>query len=399
MKHLYIKIIAIGFFTLLYNSLIFAQKDTTELEIGKKKLIIIDKKTQQENAIYNLEKGKETFEKEIANANKLISDKEIELQNAEQKQEKILSEINKTKNDSDKLDKDDLEENRIELERKRIALEKTRIEINQLKAIIDANKKKKQAFESGIIEIDKGIAEIEDGLKNIDKELNNIKQNDTIINAKQHKRRFNAHWAGFEFGLLNLTNKNQTLVNNEEASFMKINPEKTFTYGLNIFEYNIPITKYSFGLATGAGIRWNSFNLEQNVNLVESENNIIIGEPIDSNIEELRKNKLNIAYVKVPVVLEYQTPIKSRKLYFGAGIFGEIRAWSKQKQVYIIAGKKHKAKKVDDFQLSPFRYGVSARVGYGDIGFFVEYVLSPIFKNEKGPEVYPVMLGIRFVDF
>jgi len=395
MKHLYIKTLAIIFLTILYNSHAFAQKDTTELEIGKKKLIIIDKKTQQENAIYNLEKGKETFEKEIAESEKNISKKEIELENAKQKLDAILTEINKTDSVNN------LEKQRLKLEENRIALEKKRIEIINLKAIIEANKKKKQAFENGIVEIDKGISEIEDGLENIDEELESVSGNKlgVALNNRKIKHRFNAHWSGFEFGILNFTNKDQSFVSDEEASFMKINPEKTFTYGLNIFEYNIPLTKYSFGIATGAGIRWNSLNLEKNINIVENENNVIVGELINANIEELRKNKLNVAYIKVPIVVEYQVPVKSRKLYFSAGIFGEIRAWSKQKQIYMIDGIKHKGKKVDNFQLTPFRYGVSARAGYGDIGIFAEYVLVPLFKDQKGPEMYPIMVGLRLVDF
>ena len=119
---------------------------------------------------------------------------------------------------------------------------------------------------------------------------------------------------------------------------------------------------------------------------------------MDTN-KKVRKNKLNIAYIRVPLILEYQTPVKSRKFYVGLGLFGEIRGWSKQRQKYEINGVTYKDKKVDNFQLSPFTYGVSARAGYGDIGVFIEYTLVPLFKNGKGPEMYPVMVGIRVLDF
>jgi len=180
---------------------------------------------------------------------------------------------------------------------------------------------------------------------------------------------------------------------------MKIKPERTFTYGLNIFEYNIPITKNSLGIATGAGLRWNSISLEEDINLVENENGVIVGEIVNENIEDFKKNKLNIAYIKIPIIIEYQKQIKRRKLFFSTGIFGEMRTWSKQKQVYIIDDIKIKNKTIDNFQLSPFRYGFSARIGYGGIGLFFEYVLVPLFKEDKGPEMYPVMIGIRLVDF
>jgi len=395
MKPISTKTILAIMLIVLFNVQINAQKDTTEFEFGKKKLIVVDKKIQQENAIYNLEKGKETFESEIKNAKKLIAEHEVLIVNAEKQIQSILKKLELEKQ------KPELEKQRKELEKQRLELEKQRLAIEKHRAIINANKKKKFAFESGIVEINKGIREIENGLVNIDEEIEtmtNAEYSKTSTNF-HNKRRFNAHWAGFEFGILNFVNKNQSLVSDNEVSFMKIVPEKTFSYGLNIFELNIPFTKYSLGLATGAGLRWNSISLEQNINLVKGENDIITGEPINVNIDELKKNKLNIAYIKIPVVLEYQIPVKRQKLYIGAGVFGEIRGWSKQRQKYVINNITYKDKTVDDFQLSPFRYGISARVGYGDIGVFVEYVLVPLFKDEKGPEIYPVMIGLRLVDF
>ena len=167
---------------------------------------------------------------------------------------------------------------------------------------------------------------------------------------------------------------------------------------MKIFEYNIPLTKYNFGIATGAGIQWNSMNLEQNILLKEDENGVLYGEIIDTSNKIIKKNKLNAVYITIPVVVEYQVPIKKRKLYLNVGVFGGIRAWSKQKQVYKTDGVKYKDKKVDDFQLSPFRYGVMAGAGYDDLGIFIEYSIVPLFKHSKGPELYPISAGLR-LDF
>lgn len=439
MKQIFTKIISVTLILALFNVQSDAQKDTTEFEIGNKKLIVVNKKIQKENAIYNLEKGKESFEKEIKNANKIIVQQEKLLAIAEKNLQAIKdsidtnaslrealtrnsyflkitlkdttsgkpgAEIEKGFHKQEKLSPEQqkkfFEQQKIILEQQKYEFENQKAEIANLKATIEVNKKKKQAFEKGIVEIEKGIAEIESGLVEIDEELQNISSNKgkykTSLDKKNVKRHFNAHWSGFEFGLLNFVNKNQSFVSDEESSFMKIIPEKTFSYGLNIFELNIPFTKYSFGLATGAGLRWSSISLEKNVKLVENENGVIIGELIDAE-KEIKKNKLNVAYIRLPLVLEYQTPIKSRKLYFSLGLFGEIRGWSKQKQKYVINETTYKDKQVDNFQLSPFTYGLSARAGYGDIGVFVEYTLVPLFKKEKGPEMYPVMIGIRLIDF
>jgi len=439
MKPTYTKIILATILFAFFNMQSSAQKDTTEFEIGKKKLIVVDKKIQKENAIYNLEKGKETFEKEIIEANKKIAQQEKLLKTAEKRLQiikdsmainasiresstrntyifkispkdttnrKIGADMGQGFHKQKKLTADQqkkfFEQQKIILEQQKYEFEKEKAKIASLKATIEINKKKKQAFKSGVEEINKGIKEIENGLVDIDEELKNISSNKgkykTSFDEKNRKKRFNAHWSGFEFGLLNFVNKNQSFVSEEEISFMQIVPEKTFSYGLNIFELNIPFTKYSFGLATGAGLRWSSISLEQNINLVQNEDGVIVGEIISAE-KEIKKNKLNIAYIRVPVVLEYQKPIKSRKLYFSLGLYGELRGWSKQRQKYVVNEITYKDKKVDNFQLSPFTYGISARAGYGDIGLFVEYTLVPLFKDEKGPEMYPVMIGVRLVDF
>ncbi len=397
----------------------FAQKDTTEFEVGKKKLIIIDKKTQKENAIYNLEKGKETFEKEIIIVDGEIEEHEDLIKEIEIQIEMAFKELEgdsiisknikieyKTDGDSSKNEEvkviilgeggENLEEilkqSGIDIE----SLEELTELLEQHKETIDINIKKKYAFESGIEEIEKGIEDIEKGLEEIDIEIDEI---DGDVHKKSKKKRFNAHWAGLEFGLLNFLNSSQALVNDADVDFMAVVPEKTFSYGLNLFEKNIPITKHSLGIATGAGIHWNSMNLEQDINLYEGEDGVMAAELINNELLEMKKNKLNVAYIKVPVILEYQVPVKNRKLYVNAGIFGSIRAWSKQKQVYFIDGTKYKDKKVDDFQLASFRYGFSAGAGYGDVGLFVEYSMVPLFKDGSGPEMYPIMVGLRLVDF
>lgn len=420
----------------------YAQKDTTELEMGKKKLIIIDKKTQKENAVYNLEKGKETFEKEIFLAEEMI-----------RKHEEIIIEIEKQieiafkdfKNDSnfnsdmhfkfkfegidpEKMDSieneikiklkdydidenveiiilgedegqlDEMIEQKMEMMLQGNELDKLKAELEKQELLIKLNKKKKYAFEDGIREIEKGIIEIEAGLDDIDKDLKDL---DGSHKGKKHihKKRFNAHWAGFEAGLFNFLNSTNKIAEDEDVDFMKIVPEKSMTYRLNVFEFNVPISKYSFGFATGAGLEWNSMALEDNINLYEDVNGVIQAEYIDVNEKDYKKNRLNAAYITIPLLFEFQIPVKQRKIHFGAGLIGSMRAWSKQKQTYEIDGKKYKDKKLDDFQLSPFRYGITARVGFGGLGIFADYTPVQLFKDGSGPEMYPIMIGLHIIDF
>lgn len=405
---IFLSILIAAVFTMQLN----AQKDTTELEIGKKKMIIVDKKAQKEKAIYNLEKGLEKFEKELQTVEEIIKKHEellkdleahVKIKIEEAEGEEMVTDFDFEFN-FDEMDEDALDSMKKELHKQfeNYDFDEKDIEIIQEdaekhKAMIEMHKKEKEAYEKGIYDIEEDLKEIEEGLADIDEELEYLDESDVKSEKKKHhKKRFNAHWAGFELGLLNFLNSSYYMATDNDVQFMRVIPEKSMSYGLNVIEYNIPISKYYFGLATGAGIEWNSLALSENVNLEKIDGEIV---GVEETEYEFKKNKLNAAYITVPLIFELQIPIKKHKIYFGGGVTGGVRAWSKQKQKYIADGRKDKYKKVDDFYLSSFRYGLTARIGYGNLGFFVNYSMVPLFQGDRGPEMYPITMGIHLIDF
>lgn len=46
--------------------------------------------------------------------------------------------------------------------------------------------------------------------------------------------------------------------------------------------------------------------------------------------------------------------------------------------------------------LNKFQYGLTGRIGYGRWGFTGYYSLINLFKNEKGPELIPVSVGLSY---
>jgi hypothetical protein len=63
---------------------------------------------------------------------------------------------------------------------------------------------------------------------------------------------------------------------------------------------------------------------------------------------------------------------------------------------YTINGEKSKEKVKGDYNLSPLRWGVTARVGYRALGFYANYYFTPLFKENTGPELYPFAVGFAF---
>jgi len=355
---------------------LYAQKDTTRISIGGTEFIITEKIKQMEKGISGIEKGKSTFEKQIRRAEEAIAEAEKEIEALEAE-----------------LDSADVEREKV------LNAEKKKQEI-----IIRENEKRIEAFEEGMEDMDEAMADLKEEMEALGKEFedfNPYEHDDKHTKSKKSKKRskFNAHWAGVEFGLSNFMDKEIAFTSEANAGFMALNPEKSFGFALNFMEFNLPVIRNNFGFATGMGIKWNHFNLAQNVDLYEDESGVIQAQPVDPNLREYKRNNLNMAYLTIPLIAEIQFSAGKEKLYLAGGATGSMRLWSKHKQKYIIDGNKYKDKVSDDFQLSPFRYGLTFRAGYGPIGLFVNYELASLFKADRGPELYPVTIGLRLLDF
>ncbi|MDN5356806.1 MAG: hypothetical protein PWQ43_1750, partial [Rikenellaceae bacterium] len=49
--------------------------------------------------------------------------------------------------------------------------------------------------------------------------------------------------------------------------------------------------------------------------------------------------------------------------------------------------------------LYPFKYGLVCRFGIKNLSFTFQYNFSPVFKENKGPEVLPLEFGITLLSF
>jgi hypothetical protein len=231
---------------------------------------------------------------------------------------------------------------------------------------------------------------------------------ETQIYVKKHKKddwdwfwddndRFKGSWSGFSMGYSNFVDKNFALTDGG-AAYMDLNTGKSWNMNLNFAQYSINFVNDKFGLVTGLGLEWNYYRFD-NDNSIQKDANGEITEldltqpPYDTwNIE---KSKLSTTYATLPVLLEVHTSSsQSRGLVFSAGAIGGVKLGSNTKIVYKESGDKNKDKSKDDYNLSPFRYGVHARIGVGDWLIYGTYYLTPLFEKDKGPELYPISVGI-----
>ncbi len=161
----------------------------------------------------------------------------------------------------------------------------------------------------------------------------------------------------------------------------------------NMMEKSLGIVKNYFGIVTGLGFEYTRYMLENDVKIDEVDG-MMTGIPVDM---DLSKNRLSMCYLNAPLMAEIQIPVygESNRIKLAAGVLGGVRLGSRQVQKFVADGEKQKIKSKDSFNLRNFRYGFTARVGYGDLALFANYYPQPLFVDGMGPDILPVTVGIH----
>jgi hypothetical protein len=234
-----------------------------------------------------------------------------------------------------------------------------------------------------------------------DKEIRIVeKDSDTSIKfGDSHYRdrhftnpKFRGHWAGFEWGINNFLDADQTLSREGSAAFMDLNTGRSWVINLNFAQYSLGFGTSHIGMVTGLGLEMNNYFFDGDVTIVEFED-FVIADSLSGNV---MKTKLTTTYLRIPLIFEVQFPntIRSKRVFLSAGIVAGLKLGSHTKVVYEDDGGKNKDRNRDDFNINPFKYGLTARIGYGNISFFGDYYFTTMFVKEKGPELHPFSIGL-----
>ncbi len=208
---------------------------------------------------------------------------------------------------------------------------------------------------------------------------------------RKHKQ-FNGHWAGFEMGFNGFYDKKYFTAD----EFMELDQPKSLEVNINFIEYNIALQKDrgNVGLVTGMGFSMNNYRFDEPLTIDKQDGMIV---PVSLEPDGLKKSKLYVSYLTVPLLMEFQVPVNnfSKKLFVSGGIIGGVNIGSRTKIKQDGSKKKDKG----SFNINPFKYAATARVGLGDISIYAVYNFSPLFKDDKGPELFPFSIGISLINF
>ena len=228
-------------------------------------------------------------------------------------------------------------------------------------------------------------------------EVKAIDRDDLSPNYRhRHKNRFRAHFAGIEVGLNNYVTSDFSMTLPPEDDFMDLNTGKSWNWNINIIDYGFGLGTDKVGIVTGLGFELVNYNFDGQNSIRKDDITGDIVEYVPDYAGNITKSKMNITYMTVPLLLEFQIPAPHKRIYISAGVIGGLKLWSNTKMKYTVSGEKSKDKAKGDYNLYPLRWGVTARVGYRALGLYANYYFTPLFKEDMGPELYPFAVGLAF---
>jgi hypothetical protein len=202
----------------------------------------------------------------------------------------------------------------------------------------------------------------------------------------------------------NYANAGSSIVNRPgtpafSAEDMKLRGGNSANVNIWLFMQKISLSKKNVYLKYGLGVEWNNYSFRSTVSFKEG-GLLPNGTGLSTNTPfifrdsiSLSKNKLNLKYITVPLMLNFATnkrkgmPKLSASIGISAGYL--IRERNKQN-----SSEKGKQDNQGDYDLQRFKFSYIAELGLGSVRLYGSY--SPKSLFEKGLDIRPYAFGIRF---
>ncbi len=215
------------------------------------------------------------------------------------------------------------------------------------------------------------------------------------IDDDEDEKRNPKEWFNMDLGFNFLTN-NGTLDMPENYKDLELENGKGCNFNLKIYEQSISIVPQHLYLVYGVGLDWNNYRFKNNVDLMKDS--IPLAYSISSI--DYKKNKLVSTYLTAPLLIKVKFRENEKgdafKIAVGPQFGYLINSHTKQKWDQ---GGDHKQKLNGDFNLTEFRVGYSLYLGYDDINFYARYFPNSAFKENRGPDVNTVCVGLAIGGF
>ena len=167
----------------------------------------------------------------------------------------------------------------------------------------------------------------------------------------------------------------------------------TINRGVNTFgmyNYQFGSSKFSFAFGLGLCVH----NMYGNALPGELNDSTIFNKIPDSI--SYKKSKIAISYIDLPIEFRFKSKSKFRiAIGFKGGYLLNVHSKYKGDE----NGDKVTIKSTNVKYLELFRYGPTFKIGYKWFNITGYYSLSKLFKKGRGPDMYPISVGISLMPF
>ena len=162
---------------------------------------------------------------------------------------------------------------------------------------------------------------------------------------------------------------------------------------LNVYyQYPIRVMKSNFSYAPAIGFSFERYKLTNNYTLARQPNSdgsypLVLASEL--NMPNADKSMVIMNYIDLmPAEIRYDTnpDDRSRSFHISAGARIGVLFESHTKVDYSEGGESKTLKDAQNHGHSNFRYGFYSRIGVGSFSLFGYYNVTPVFKENKGPE-------------
>ena len=168
-----------------------------------------------------------------------------------------------------------------------------------------------------------------------------------------------------------------------------LNTGKSSNVNIWLFMQKLNVIKHVVNLKYGLGLEMYNFRYDSRISFRKDPVAYAFNDSISFS-----KNKLYVAYLTVPFMVNISTTPDSRRgLSFSAGVSAGYLIDSRNKQ---ISSERGKQKINGDFSLEPWRLAAVAEIGLGPVRLFGSYSLNRLQKEVTRIEQYPYAVGVRF---
>jgi hypothetical protein len=169
---------------------------------------------------------------------------------------------------------------------------------------------------------------------------------------------------------------------------------RTIHQGFNIFAmYNFQLGEGTSVFSAGLGIDNHNMYSDTRIESVNADTVVFV--PITENYN---RSKINLTYVSVPLEFKFKF---DNGMKFGAGF--KIRYLLSSKDKYVgnmdAEGGQVSIKRKTINATEDYAYGFTLRAGYRSFSLFGYYQISNIFQLNKGPQMYPISVGLTITPF